>query len=84
MEVFMARNGSFISQEHTINAGEIVNTPTTTKALVLEESIDPEEGYIEIRAEVPPSQPATYTPKPPEDDTPQWIWDKYKNGGRTS
>ena len=29
-------------------------------------------------------EPSTYTPKPPGDDTPKWIWDEYYNGGRTS
>ncbi|CRL47265.1 hypothetical protein [Pseudomonas sp. URMO17WK12:I11] len=57
-------------------------------AVVIERNVDSEQGYNDLLIEIPSGKPAveppTYTPKPPGDDTPQWIWDNYKNGGRTS
>lgn len=31
-----------------------------------------------------PEPPQVYRPKPDGDNTPKWIWDNYKNGGRSS
>jgi hypothetical protein len=51
---------------------------------MLEESIK-ENIKFECNPEsVNTSPPPAYIKKPDGDDTPQWIWDHYKNGGRTS
>lgn len=52
------------------------------------ENVKTKEDYVRVCSLYPSGEPAiepsTYTPKPPGDDTPQWIWDEYYNGGRTS
>ena len=51
---------------------------------MLEESIK-EKIKFECNPETPqPSPPLVYITKPDGNDTPQWIWDHYKNSGRTS
>jgi len=52
------------------------------------ENVKTKEDYESVCNLYPSGEPAigpsTYTPKPPGDNTPQWIWDHYQNGGRTS
>ena len=85
----------FVTGDLNMLASGMVKNPSTNIRKVSEaleilnrENVKTKEDYVRVcslhLSGEPAIEPSTYTPKPPGDDTPKWIWDEYYNGGRTS
>ena len=93
----MTRDCTYVTDPEQLDilAGILVDRPDIdietleeAERILMEKAINGESDFVGLMKEYANGQPTippdVYHPKPPDDDTPQWIWDHWHNGGCTS